>query len=83
MAELASLKLFGDLVPDEALLAGYREAGGQVVLDASGRLRLTLYRLYLYLIMWVEVVPRRFDVDSRRREVLGPIATMLDDLARA
>jgi fructosamine-3-kinase len=83
IAELVSLRLLGDIEPDESLLAGYREAGGQVVLDRSARTRLTLYRLYLYLIMWVEVVPRSFDegrIAWLRRSVFGPIAAMLDAL---
>jgi fructosamine-3-kinase len=86
VAELASLRLFGDIEPDEVLADGYRAAGGRLVLDASARLRLTLYRLYLYLIMWVEYVPRRFDEGRLawlRRMVLPPITTMLDELAHA
>ncbi|MFF1835420.1 hypothetical protein ACFVXE_14600 [Streptomyces sp. NPDC058231] len=41
-------------------LAGYEEGSGRpMVFDASVRLRLALYRCYLYLIMLVETVPRR------------------------
>jgi fructosamine-3-kinase len=86
LAEIASLRLLGDIEPDEGLLTGYREAGGHLELDASARRRLTLYRLYLYLIMWIEQVPRSFDEDHlawRRRTVLGPINTMLDALEHA
>jgi len=85
LAEIVSLRLFGDIEPDEGLLAGYREAGGHLVLDQSARLRLTLYRLYLYLIMWVEWVPRRFDEGRLawlRRTVLAPTTAMLDGLER-
>jgi fructosamine-3-kinase len=86
LAEVASLRLFGEIEPDEALLTGYREAGGHLELDSSARLRLTLYRLYLYLIMWIEQVSRGFDEDRigwLRRTVLGPIATMLESLERS
>jgi fructosamine-3-kinase len=83
LAELVSLRLFGDLDPDAGLVAGYEEGGGRLRLDGSSRLRLTLYRLYLYLIMWVEAVPRASDegrVSWLRRAVLGPTVTMLDAL---
>ena len=85
IAEVASLRLFGDIEPDAALLEGYRGAGGRLVLDESVRLRLLLYRLYLYLIMWVETVPRRSDASRiawLRTAVLAPLATMLDTLER-
>lgn len=86
LAELTSLWLFGDFDPDDGLLAGYRAAGGRLELDQSARLRLSLYRLYLYLIMWVEVAPRGYD-ESRiswlRDMVLGPMSTILDGLDEA
>jgi Ser/Thr protein kinase RdoA (MazF antagonist) len=85
VAELVSLRLFGDLEPDAGLLSGYHGAGGRLVLDGSVRLRLLLYRLYLYLIMWVEAVPRRSDagrVAWLRAAVLAPAAAILDTLER-
>ena len=59
-ADFVSLALFGDIADDKDFLAGYGEAapGGPVEFDASLRLRLALYRAYLYLIMLVETVPR-------------------------
>jgi hypothetical protein len=60
------------------LVAGYHGGGGRLVLDESELRRLALYRVYLYLIMWVETVPRRFDanyIDERRRAVLEPVMT--------
>jgi aminoglycoside phosphotransferase (APT) family kinase protein len=64
LAELVSLALFGDIEQDAAFLRGYRAAGGTATFDFAGRQRLALYRAYLYLIMWVEAVPRQA---SRRR----------------
>ncbi|MFD0856014.1 phosphotransferase family protein, partial [Actinomadura adrarensis] len=82
MAEFVSLALFDDIASDEALLAGYRSAGGSVVFDTAARRRLDLYRAYLYLIMWVEAVPRKFDTQRcawLREQVVEPLAMMLND----
>ncbi|MEU2247442.1 aminoglycoside phosphotransferase family protein [Streptomyces sp. NPDC019224] len=59
-ADFVSLALFGDIADDKDFLAGYGGAapGGPVEFDGSLRLRLALYRAYLYLIMLVETVPR-------------------------
>ena len=54
-----SLALFGDIEQDAAFLRGYRSADGTVAFDAAARLRLSMCRAYLYLIMWVEAMPRR------------------------
>ncbi|WP_151770433.1 phosphotransferase family protein [Streptomyces abyssomicinicus] len=81
LAEFVSLALTHDITGDDAFLNGYRAAGGSVVLDASALNRIALYRAYLYLIMWVEARPRRFDaatLDWLGREVLTPLAAMLD-----
>jgi aminoglycoside phosphotransferase (APT) family kinase protein len=77
LADFVSLALFSDIERDEAFLAGYRAAGGSVIFDAETRLRLRLYRGYLYLIMWVETVPRGFDGEYRdwlRANVVRPLA---------
>ncbi|MFY1638214.1 phosphotransferase family protein [Solwaraspora sp. WMMB335] len=58
LAELPSLGLFGRAEDDPDLIAGYRSVGGTLELGATARCRLELYRVYLYLIMTVEVVPR-------------------------
>jgi fructosamine-3-kinase len=60
MAEFVSLALFGDIEHDTAFLDGYRDAGGTIAFDSAARQRLLLYRIYLYLIMWVEVAPRQY-----------------------
>lgn len=54
VAEFVSLSLFGTV--DDALLAGY---GGS--LDDDARQKLSLYRVYLYLIMFVEGTPRGYE----------------------
>lgn len=86
VADFVSLALFGDIERDEAFLAGYRAAGGSVTFDAATRLRLLLYRSYLYLIMWVETVPRDFDEPHRewlRRQVVRPLAKTFDTWVEA
>ncbi|SHL43596.1 phosphotransferase family protein [Actinacidiphila paucisporea] len=59
LADFASLSLLSaPLEDDPAFLAGYGAAGGRTAFDDAARVRLALYRCYLYLIMLVEVVPR-------------------------
>lgn len=65
VAEFASLGLLDDIERDEEFLDGYARAGGQVRFTGSVRLRLDLYRCYLYLIMLVEAVPRRYSPEQR------------------
>ncbi|WP_149549255.1 phosphotransferase family protein [Streptomyces marokkonensis] len=66
LADFVSLALLGDIREDEAFLAGYREAGGHVAFDAAARVRLALYRAYLYLIMITETIPRAAGEDHVR-----------------
>ena len=83
LADFVSLALLGDIRQDEAFLAGYRDAGGPARLDASSRVRLALYRSYLYLIMLVEAVPRGYDASRRgwlERRVTPVLAAELDQL---
>jgi aminoglycoside phosphotransferase (APT) family kinase protein len=68
LAEFVSLALFADIEQDTAFLHGYRAAGGMVTFDFAARQRLSLYRAYLYLIMWVEAVPRQSS--QKRRDWL-------------
>lgn len=74
LADFVSLALLGDIRKDEPFLAGYREAGGRVHFDTPARLRLALYRAYLYLIMLTEGVPRGFDEGRDRwvQELVAP-----------
>src|SRR5580693_2742869 len=80
LAEFVSLALFGDIEQDTAFLAGYRGAGGAVTFDVAARQRLSLYRAYLYLIMWVETAPRGFGqelLDRIHGRVFQPLAAAL------
>ncbi|MEU6549528.1 aminoglycoside phosphotransferase family protein [Streptomyces sp. NPDC046915] len=83
LADFVSLALLGDIGKDEAFLAGYREAGGRVGFDTAARLRLALYRAYLYLIMLTETVPRGADEGRRRRvqeRVAPELVAALDEI---
>jgi aminoglycoside phosphotransferase (APT) family kinase protein len=82
LAEFVSLALFGDIEQDTPFLRGYRAGGGTVAFDQATRQRLSLYRAYLYLIMWVEAVPRQCSPERRdwlRDRVLRPLTAALDD----
>jgi aminoglycoside phosphotransferase (APT) family kinase protein len=81
-ADFVSLALFGDIETDAAFLRGYRAAGGTATFDDASRLRLSLYRGYLYLIMWVEAAPRQYSqqrLDWLRGAVFQPLASAFDD----
>ncbi|MCX4681150.1 aminoglycoside phosphotransferase family protein [Streptomyces sp. NBC_01433] len=65
VADFVSLALFADVEEDKEFLTGYARAGGEVVFDDSVRRRLALYRAYLYLIMLVEVEPRKAAATDR------------------
>ncbi|MEU9737483.1 aminoglycoside phosphotransferase family protein [Streptomyces sp. NPDC048002] len=84
VAEFVSTALLGDIRRDEEFLAGYREAGGVAEFDSGTRLRLALYRAYLYLIMLTETVPRAVDEGRLRwtRQAVGPqLDAALDETA--
>ncbi|MFH8449336.1 phosphotransferase family protein [Streptomyces fungicidicus] len=84
LADFVSLALLGDIRTDEAFLAGYAEAGGGAVPGGAARVRLALYRAYLYLIMLTETVPRAADAAQRRRvqEVVAPeLEAALEEIA--
>src|ERR1700722_5728210 len=83
LAEFVSLALYGDIERDTAFLDGYRRAGGAVTFDVAARQRLSLYRAYLYLIMWVETAPRGFGrelLDRIYGKVFQPLAAAFADL---
>ncbi|MEU9627312.1 phosphotransferase family protein [Streptomyces luteogriseus] len=84
LADFVSLALLGDIRQDEEFLAGYREAGGRARFDTGARLRLALYRAYLYLIMLTETVPREADEEQLRwvQERVAPeLVVALDEIA--
>ncbi|MEU1517426.1 aminoglycoside phosphotransferase family protein [Streptomyces sp. NPDC005811] len=60
-AELVSMELGGDVGPDSALVAGYREAGGRLDFTPALRHRLALYGLYLGLLVVAECGPRGYE----------------------
>lgn len=61
LAELASTALFGDPGEDAGFNAGWEATtGGPLDLGPDARLRLALYRAYLYLVMTVERAPRGY-----------------------
>ncbi|MER5911298.1 aminoglycoside phosphotransferase family protein [Streptomyces sp. NPDC001982] len=83
LADFVSLALLGDIRKDEAFLAGYREAGGRAEFDVPARLRLALYRSYLYLIMLTETVPRAVGEERacRVRDSVAPeLVFALDEI---
>ncbi len=84
VAEFVSLALFDNLERDEAFLGGYAAAGGAADFDDSVRRRLALYRCYLYLIMLIEVVPRRSSPGQRDwvwRHAGGALMAALKELS--
>ncbi|MFE7758461.1 phosphotransferase family protein [Streptomyces sp. NPDC057429] len=85
VADFVSTALFGDVEEDRDFLAGYAStAGGPVVFSPSVRLRLALYRSYLYLIMLTETVPRGVPADAlewTRAEVAPRLVEALEDVA--
>ncbi|WP_031110665.1 phosphotransferase family protein [Streptomyces sp. NRRL S-146] len=86
LADFVSVALLGDIREDEEFLAGYREAGGRARFDTPARVRLALYRAYLYLIMLTETVPREAGEEQRRwvQERVAPeLVAALDEIAEA
>nr|WP_203600671.1 aminoglycoside phosphotransferase family protein [Streptomyces sp. SID9727] len=88
VADFVSLALLGDIADDKDFLAGYGEEapGGPVEFTASLRLRLALYRAYLYLIMLVETVPRGTSGERLKwtwNEVAPRLEGTLDDIGSA
>lgn len=83
LADFVSLALLGDIEKDGAFLAGYRESGGRAGFDTKARVRLALYRAYLYLIMLTETVPRAPGDDHERwvRSAVAPeLGAALDEM---
>ncbi|MDQ0772586.1 aminoglycoside phosphotransferase (APT) family kinase protein [Streptomyces aurantiacus] len=83
LADFVSLAVLDDIEKDRDFLGGYQEAGGRAEFGRSARLRLALYRSYLYLIMLIETIPR--DMGERHaawlRDVVAPeLVAALDEL---
>jgi aminoglycoside phosphotransferase (APT) family kinase protein len=81
IADFVSLALFEDIAQDDAFLAGYRDAGGQVTFDTSCRRRLSLYGIYLDLLMLVEGAPRGYSGPDRDEHVDLTSRHLLTELA--
>jgi aminoglycoside phosphotransferase (APT) family kinase protein len=84
-ADFVSLALFGDIEQDDPFLTGYRAAGGEADFDERLRVRLALYRTYLYLVMLTEAVPRGYSGTEHRRRsrrVWGELTSALDMVER-
>ncbi|VTR77442.1 phosphotransferase family protein [Cellulomonas hominis] len=85
LLELAGADQTGRGPVPAGLLAGYAEAGGALALGtASGEVRLLLARLYLALVMLVEIAPRGYTgagADAHRATCAGNLRAALDALA--
>nr|BFE77826.1 hypothetical protein GCM10020093_004270 [Planobispora longispora] len=60
LADFVTPTIFETLEEGDAIVAGYREAGGTVPFDDGARVRIALYRSYLSLILLVENGPRQY-----------------------
>ncbi|MFD4950746.1 MULTISPECIES: phosphotransferase family protein [unclassified Streptomyces] len=84
-ADFVSLALLGDIREDEAFLAGYRAAGGRAEFGRTARMRLALYRSYLYLIMLTETIPRALGPDHEhwvRDHVAPQLSAAVEEIGR-
>ncbi|GLW06642.1 phosphotransferase [Microtetraspora sp. NBRC 13810] len=64
LADFVTPTIFGELTESDEMVTGYREAGGKVEFTPPAAARLTLYRVYLYLILLVENGPRQYPEDA-------------------
>jgi Ser/Thr protein kinase RdoA (MazF antagonist) len=87
--EFPSLSVLSDrvsdhrFVVDDALLSGYSEVAGPLVVNDALWARLALYRTYLYLVMLIEVTPRQITGEQehwRQTEVSAIIDRQLSYL---
>jgi aminoglycoside phosphotransferase (APT) family kinase protein len=60
LLEFVGIAVFGREEQDEAIRAGYLEAGGTIDASDAGRRRLTLYHLYIQLVILTEMGPRGY-----------------------
>ena len=76
-AEFVSLSLLADIADDAEFLAGYRSVRPAFELTSRVRERVSLYRMYLDLIMLVEAVPRGYRGDDAHADFLREVAAEL------
>jgi len=85
LLELAGADQLGRGLAPAALLDGYAAAGGTLELEtASGGTRLDLYRLYMCLVLLVEIAPRGYVGDwlaAHRSTAAANLRAALDALA--
>lgn len=67
LADFTTPTVFGDLRPDDPIVLGYRDGGGDLLLDDGARVRDALYRAYLYLVLLVENGPRQYPEEEYAR----------------
>ncbi|MFE9429085.1 phosphotransferase family protein [Kitasatospora sp. NPDC006697] len=81
-AELVSLEFGGAAGEDSEVVAGYREAGGELESTPGLAHRLALYRVYLGLILIIESEPRGFRTSNPEHYAWSReyLATQLDAL---
>jgi aminoglycoside phosphotransferase (APT) family kinase protein len=83
LAELVSMTLFRNLDDEPEILAGYASAGhGGLELTDTARRRLTLYTIYLYLIMAIEGATRGWDGPERSEHEKWLIGLLDTELGR-
>ncbi|GAB3142418.1 phosphotransferase family protein [Microbispora hainanensis] len=85
LADFVTPTIFDELREDDPMLMGYRQEAGPVRLDQAARVRMALYRAYLYLIMLVEDGPRQYPEESyaRIRDITTRSLVACLDLLRA
>jgi aminoglycoside phosphotransferase (APT) family kinase protein len=86
LADFVTPTIFGELDESDPIVAGYRDAGGVVEFTGPARTRMTLYRLYLALILLVENGPRQYpekDYAPLRDRSAAAVLQALADLSAA
>jgi aminoglycoside phosphotransferase (APT) family kinase protein len=79
LVDLVGMDPFGRAEDDAAVVAGYAQVGGPLdVTSPSATARLGLYRLWLALVMTIELAPRRYEGDWVAGYV-ARVAQMLDE----
>ncbi|MFF0309533.1 phosphotransferase family protein [Streptosporangium sp. NPDC004379] len=84
LAEFVTPTIFGELEESDEIVAGYRDAGGTVAFTDAARTRITLYRLYLALILLVEEGPRQYPEEEYaplRAQAAAELTGALDALS--